>query len=272
MCAGPQTILPLKAMLLFETAQYLSAFAGSQMYAGNKARRKPRNLSIKRETMKNSFSKNQLSLAVACALVLGFASGAARADGIGPASEREAWNNTGQQVWKNGFGECWHNAYGPPPGYNECNPAPLAQAAPAPYVAPAVVAAAPPQRVYQKVTFDADVLFAFDKAVLRPEGKAALDGFAGQLPGINLESIKVMGSTDRIGSDQYNQALSNRRAATVKAYLVAVGVHSNSMSAEGIGKTKPGMDCPGAKSKKVIECLQPDRKVDVEVIGTRTQQ
>ena len=42
--------------------------------------------------------------------------------------------------------------------------------------------------------------------------------------------------------------------------------------AEGIGKTKPGMDCPGAKSKKVIACLQPDRKVDVEVIGTKAQQ
>lgn len=259
-------------MLLSETAQYLSAFAGSQMYAVNKARRKPRNLVIKRETMKNTFAKKQLGLAVACALVLGFASGAARAQNFGPASEREAWNNTGQQVWKNGFGECWHDAYGPPPGYNECNPAPLAQAAPAPYVAPVVVAAAAPQRVYKKVTFDADVLFAFDKAVLRPEGKTALDGFAGQLPGINLESIKVMGSTDRIGSDQYNQALSDRRAAAVKAYLVTAGVQSNSMSAEGIGKTKPGMDCPGAKSKKVIACLQPDRKVDVEVIGTRTQQ
>ena len=148
----------------------------------------------------------------------------------------------------------------------------MAQAAPAPYVAPVVVAAAPPQRVYQKVTFDADVLFAFDKAVLRPEGKTALDGFAGQLPGINLESIKVVGNTDRIGSDQYNQELSDRRAAAVKAYLIAVGVQSNSMSAEGMGKTKPGTDCPGAKSKKVIACLQPDRKVEVEVIGTKTQR
>jgi OOP family OmpA-OmpF porin len=224
--------------------------------------------------MKNSFSKKQLSLAVACALVLGFASSAVRAQNFGPASERETWNNTGKQVWKNGFGECWHSANGPAPEYNECNPAPRMAAAPAPvpYVAPMVVASAPPpQRVYQKVTFDADVLFAFDKAVLRPEGKAALDTFAGQLPGINLERITVIGSTDRIGSDQYNQSLSERRAGAVKDYLVAIGVQQNGMRAEGTGKTKPGTDCPGAKSKKVIACLQPDRKVDVELIGTKTQ-
>ena len=224
--------------------------------------------------MKNSFAKKQLGLAVSCALALSFASAAVRAENLGPSRDREAWTDTPKQVYRNTYGECWHSSFGPPPGYGECNPAPMAQAAPAPapYVAPVVVASAPPQRVYQKVTFDADVLFAFDKAVLRPEGKTALDGFAGQLPGINLESIKVVGNTDRIGSDQYNQALSDRRAAAVKAYLVAAGVHSNSMSAEGMGKTRPGTDCPGAKSKKVIACLQPDRKVEVEVIGTKTQQ
>lgn len=91
--------------------------------------------------MNTSFSKKQLSLAVTCALVLGFASGAARAEGISPNSDREVWTeNSRVQIWKNAYGECWHNNYGPPPGYNECNPAPVAQyvaPAPAPYVAPA---------------------------------------------------------------------------------------------------------------------------------------
>jgi OOP family OmpA-OmpF porin len=104
-----------------------------------------------RETMKNSFTKKQLSLAVACALALGFASGAVRAQSIGPAADRELWQDTPRaQIWKNGYGECWHSGFGPPPGYSACNPAPVAQyVAPAPpppapvYVAPPVVQPAP---------------------------------------------------------------------------------------------------------------------------------
>ena len=95
--------------------------------------------------MKNSFNRKQLSLAVACALALGFASGAAQAQNFGPTELRELWTDSPKaQVWKNGYGECWHSAFGPPPGYTECNPAPVAQyvapapaPAPAPYVAPA---------------------------------------------------------------------------------------------------------------------------------------
>ncbi len=90
--------------------------------------------------MKTSISRNPLSLAVACALALAFASGAAIAQPMTPNSDREVWTeNTRAQIWKNAYGECWHSMYGPPPGYNECNPAPVAQyvaPAPAPYVAP----------------------------------------------------------------------------------------------------------------------------------------
>lgn len=91
--------------------------------------------------MKTSFTKKQLSLAVACALALGFVSNAARAQSMPPAADRELWTDT-RLVWKNTVGECWHSMYGPPPGNNECNPAPVAQyvapaPAPAPYVAPA---------------------------------------------------------------------------------------------------------------------------------------
>jgi OOP family OmpA-OmpF porin len=102
-----------------------------------------------RETMKTSMSKRQIGLAVACALALGFAASAARAQNFGPNDQRELWTDTPKaQIWKNGYGECWHSAFGPPPGYNECNPAPLAQyvapaPAPAPYVAPAPAYVAP---------------------------------------------------------------------------------------------------------------------------------
>jgi OmpA-OmpF porin, OOP family len=104
--------------------------------------------------MKTSFTNKQLGLAVACALALGFASGAARAQNFGPAADRELWNDSVTQVWKNGFGECWHSGFGPPPSSSECDPRPLAPRAeaapqPAPYVAPApaqaqYVAPAPP--------------------------------------------------------------------------------------------------------------------------------
>ena len=95
--------------------------------------------------MKTSSSSKQLSLALVSALALAFASGAVLAQSA-PNSDRELWTeNTRGQVWKNAFGECWHSMYGPPPGYNECNPAPIAQyvaPAPAPYVPP------PPQAQY----------------------------------------------------------------------------------------------------------------------------
>ena len=95
--------------------------------------------------MKTSMTHKQIGLAVACALTLGFVSSAANAQNFGPNDLREIWTDTPKaQVWKNGYGECWHSAFGPPPPYNECNPAPVAQ-----YVAPAPARAAPaPAPVY----------------------------------------------------------------------------------------------------------------------------
>lgn len=101
--------------------------------------------------MKTSISTTPLGFAVACALALGFASGAARAQNMSPNTDRDTWaENSRSQIWKNAYGECWRNMYGPPPGYSECNPAPLAQyvapaPAPAPYVAPPAPYVAPAQ-------------------------------------------------------------------------------------------------------------------------------
>ena len=222
--------------------------------------------------MKTTFNKNQLTLAVACALALGFASGAARAQNP-TSNERELWTAAPTQVWKNGFGECWHSAFGPPPGYNECNPAPLAQnVAPAPYVAPVVAAAA----VYEKITLDANVLFDFDKSTLRPAGRDTLDNFVDRMAGIGSATIAAVGFADRFGTDSYNQALSERRVATVKAYLVSKniepkwGVHS---SAKGDSQpTTVAGECKGPATASTIACLQPDRHVSVEVSGMRIKQ
>ena len=122
------------------------------------------------------------------------------------------------------------------------------------------------------MTLDADALFDFDKAVLRPAGRAALDDFAGKIKGIDPETIMAVGHTDRFGSEAYNQRLSDQRVEAVKTYLVSKGIEPNRIRTEGKGETQPVTktgECDGNQSAKVIACLQPDRRVEVEVMGTR---
>lgn len=129
-----------------------------------------------------------------------------------------------------------------------------------------------PESTIEKVTLDAGALFSFDTYELRPEGRVALDGFIVRLQGASLGMIRVVGHADRLGSEAYNQILSEDRAEAVKAYLISRGIGSERVRAEGRGAlhpaTKPG-ECAGAISAKVIACLQPDRRVAVEVAGTR---
>jgi OOP family OmpA-OmpF porin len=126
------------------------------------------------------------------------------------------------------------------------------------------------------VTFAADALFDFDKAVLRPEGRAKLDDLVSKMAGVSLEVIIAVGYTDRIGGDAYNLSLSQRRAQAVKDYLVSKGIEPNRIYTEGKGKANPVKQCPDPSAKgevksraQLIECLQPNRRVEVEVVGTR---
>ena len=147
-------------------------------------------------------------------------------------------------------------------------PPPPAVVAVAP-VAPVVVA--PPER--RRVSFSADSLFTFDKSEVRPDGRQALDQFARDLQGTSFEVITVEGHTDRLGTPAYNQALSNRRAEAVKAYLVGTGIDAGKISAVGKGESAPVTQTDACKGQKatpaLIACLQPDRRVDVEVTGKR---
>ena len=150
-------------------------------------------------------------------------------------------------------------------------PAPVVKVAPAaPVAAPPVVIA--PER--RKVSFSADSLFDFDHSEVRPQGKAALDTFTRELQGTSFTQVMVEGHTDRLGTAAYNQQLSQQRAAAVKAYLVGVGgVDAAKVSASGKGESSPVTatgDCIGNRpTPKLISCLQPDRRVEVEVSGTR---
>lgn len=183
-------------------------------------------------------------------------------------------------VVKSGTGLCWRTGFWTPAmAIEECDPdlvkKPAPAAAPAaPAAKPAAPVAAAPKPAAQKVTLAADALFDFDKAVLRPEGKSKLDKLSADIKGIKLEVIIAVGHADRFGSDAYNQKLSEKRAEAVKAYLVSKGVEPNRVYTEGKGEKQPvtkADQCKGPKSKKTIDCLQPDRRVEIEVIGTKNQ-
>ena len=148
--------------------------------------------------------------------------------------------------------------------------------APAPvvvYVAP-IPAPAPAVPEPRRVSYSAESLFGFDKSAIGPDGKAALDRFAAELAGTAFDSITVEGHTDRIGTTAYNQTLSVERAEAVKAYLVSQGrVDPGKVRAVGMGEGGPvtqAGDCKGnTQTAVLISCLQPDRRVDIEVTGTR---
>lgn len=129
--------------------------------------------------------------------------------------------------------------------------------------APVVVAAPAPAPVAEKVSFASEALFDFDQSTLKPQGKAALDQLLSQLTGMDLEVIVTVGHTDAVGSDAYNQKLSQRRAEAVKAYLVTQGVETNRVYTEGKGETQPVADNTTAAGRAK------NRRVTVEVVGTR---
>lgn len=136
--------------------------------------------------------------------------------------------------------------------------------APKPAAAPeAPKPQAKPKPVAEKVTFATDVLFDFDKSVIKPEGRSKLDDLAGKMKTINLEVVIAIGHTDAIGSDAYNQKLSVRRAEAVKAYLTSKGVEGNRVYTEGKGEKQP------VASNKTKEGRSKNRRTEIEVIGTR---
>jgi OOP family OmpA-OmpF porin len=168
-------------------------------------------------------------------------------------------------------------AVAPEPAYVAPEPAPMVAAAPPPEPAPVIVAAplappAPPPR--SRVSFSAESLFNFDQSNVQPEGRAALDKFANDLSGTQYDSISVEGHTDRLGKPAYNQKLSLERANAVKDHLVTTGrIDPAKITATGKGEstpvTKPG-DCKGTRqTPALVTCLQPDRRVEIEVTGTR---
>ncbi|MGE5640970.1 MAG: OmpA family protein [Clostridia bacterium] len=216
--------------------------------------------------MNKPFHAGRLVLAAALALAAG--SAAAQVPGY--------VTHNGSGVVTDSSGNCWKSGgWTPAQAAAPCDAVPRAATAVAPLAAQE--AAPAPSTVIEKVNLNSDVLFEFDKAVLRPEGRAKLDELATRLGDARVDRIDVVGHADRIGTEQYNEELSQRRAEAVRDYLAqSARVDQSQVQAEGRGESDPvtGDRCrnmgPERKSnKKLVDCLQPDRRVDVEVLGSR---
>jgi OOP family OmpA-OmpF porin len=220
----------------------------------------------------NKITKYSLMAALAATLSLGASLAQAQT-----ATDRVYVIDSRGEVAKSGFGLCWRTGYWTPaaaandPAGCACDKDLLPKEKCEPKKA-ADDGRGKTGIVGDKVTLAADALFDFNKATLRPEGKAKLDELVTKAKSIKLEVIIAVGHADRIGTDAYNQKLSEKRAAAVKTYLVSKGIEANRVYTEGKGKKQPvtkADQCKGKKSAKVIACLQPDRRVDIEVIGTK---
>ena len=227
-----------------------------------------------------------------------------QATSIPPGAPGYVTNHAGATPVTNASGQCWKTgAWSPALAKEPCDAVPRAAAAvvppvaaapqPVPAPAPAPVApppdpappvaivAEPPRPVIEKVTLNADVLFEFGKSDLRQAGRHELDQLAQRIKaqGANVEEVVATGHADRISSDNVNQKLSEARAEAVKTYLVQQGLQSSAVKTEGRGESQPvtGEDCrkmgpERASNRKLVQCLQPDRRVEIEVLGSRTAQ
>jgi OOP family OmpA-OmpF porin len=191
----------------------------------------------------NKPSKFALALAIAAFS----ASGAASAQTV------DNWQTPYGGAVMNGTNElCWRDSFWTPAtGLPGCDGVPVAQQTPV--VAPTA----------SKVVLNADTFFDFDKATLKPAGRQVLDQVAAQAQSLNLETVIAVGHTDSIGTEQYNMGLSQRRANTVKNYLVSKGIDANRIYAEGKGEAQP------IASNKTREGRAQNRRVEIEIVGVR---
>ena len=181
------------------------------------------------------------------------------------------------EVVRNNYGECWENTYldKAANGLVECGDK-----------APEAPTQTITEKVNETISLQSEFLFGFDKYNLRPEAVTTLNDLSAKLSQSNVQSVRVEGNTDFMGSDAYNQALSERRANTVANYLVQQGVPAERISAVGLGESQAKMteQCQAevaklgkkvSKAKKrsaLIACIEPDRRVDIQVESLVTRE
>ena len=222
--------------------------------------------------------KSASSLLIALSLGLGASVATAHSDGkVTPGYLQDS----NKHVVKSNFGLCWRTgSWTPAMAIAECDPdlvkaekKPEAKKQDTVPAQPLVPNLGPDKPAFTKINLQAETLFDFDKAVLRADGKKTLDDEVvakmKQYP--EVEVVLVTGHADRIGSEKYNTDLSDRRAAAAKNYIVGQGIDAKRVETMGKGETEPLVDCKNVKgaesgkNKKLVECLQPNRRVLVEV-------
>jgi len=215
-----------------------------------------------------------LSLAIAGTIALN-----ANAQAPEPKPGSAYWRDSQGQVVRDGFGGCVVSGfYTPALATDEC--AGPATKAKSPATPPATSPATPSATgnlpagpkipevtpAPQQVTYKASSFFDFDKSVVKPAGRQALQAMMNQAKGADLEQIRVEGHTDATGPTVYNQGLSERRADAVKRVLVELGAPPSKIITEGFGETQPIAD------NKTREGRAQNRRVVVEFLGSRIKR
>jgi OOP family OmpA-OmpF porin len=201
----------------------------------------------------NNFSlKTALLFAASSAFVAGAAiaheGGTANAAYVGDSSKHYITDSAGRCVRTSSWSK--------ETATKECDPELFPEEAEVP-AAPAP----PPMPVYEKHTVSATALFDFDKAVLKPAGKEAIHGIDEDIKGSESKviDINVVGYTDSVGSEEYNQELSVRRANAVKEYMVSEGIDPGIIDVKGMGEADP------VASNATAEGRAQNRRVEVSV-------
>jgi OOP family OmpA-OmpF porin len=187
---------------------------------------------------------------IAAAVVAALASGGVYA---------QPYVTAGGQPVRSGDGLCWRTSnWSEQTATEECDPQLFVKKPPMPAA----------------IRYSVDVLFAFDDDRLSPQALKALDGLAQKLVAMDLEKVVAVGHADRLGTEEHNQRLSARRAGAVRDYLAAKGVPDEQVILEARGErdsvTAGACDVlvmDGRAGAKLIACLQPDRRVKIELVG-----
>jgi OOP family OmpA-OmpF porin len=193
--------------------------------------------------------------------------------------------SAGAQAVTDSFGECWHTGeWKPEMHFGRCEPQPVRAATAVPQAAkpapkapekPLIATETKPASKPVPFRISTDALFDFDTATLKPAGRAVLDKLEDQIAHAAYRSVDITGHTDRIGTPGYNRHLSERRAQAVRDYLAAQGLDSTKITTRGVGSTEPHTatdKCSGLHGVRFIQCLQPDRYAEVEVLGSAPQK
>lgn len=188
--------------------------------------------------------------------------GLATASGAGFAAPGYV-DDTGGSIVRTGYGDCLHTKrWSIPNAIVECDPEIVAARDGIDVAAVEVIMVTK----RNPIRLEADTLFAFDSADLTSDGSALLDGLMGNITAEDLmeHKLQIRGYADRIGDADYNLALSKRRAAAVRDYLVAKGMVPSFIEMSGLGSADPVVACEGMRGAALVDCLAPNRRTEIE--------